>query len=37
MAVACAYCFTMLDEGLKDLGADVPVKDVAEPVAEGLT
>jgi Fe-S oxidoreductase len=34
VAVACAYCLTMLDDGLKDLSADVPVKDVAELVAE---
>ena len=34
VAVACAYCLTMLDDGLKDLGADVPVKDVAEVLAE---
>ena len=34
VAVACAYCLTMLDDGLKDLNADVPVKDVAELLAE---
>jgi Fe-S oxidoreductase len=33
VAVACAYCLTMLDDGLKDLGADVPVKDLAEVLA----
>ncbi len=37
VAVACAYCLTMLDDGLKDLNADVPVKDVAELIAEGVT
>lgn len=37
VAVACAYCLTMLDDGLKDLNADVPVKDVAELLADGLT
>ncbi len=37
VAVACAYCLTMLDDGLKDLNADIPVKDVAELLAEGLT
>ncbi len=37
VAVACAYCLTMLDDGLKDLGADVPVKDVAELLAENLS
>jgi Fe-S oxidoreductase len=36
VAVACAYCLTMLDDGLKDLDAGVPVKDVAEVVAERL-
>ncbi len=36
VAVACAYCLTMLDDGLKDLGADVPVKDVAELLAEQI-
>ncbi len=32
VAVACAYCLTMLDDGVKDLGAGdkVVVKDVAE-------
>jgi len=37
VAVACAYCLTMLDDGLKDLGAGVPVKDVAEVLAESVT
>ena len=37
VAVACAYCLTMLDDGLKDLNADVPVKDVAELLAENVT
>jgi Fe-S oxidoreductase len=36
VAVACAYCLTMLDDGLKDLGADVPVKDVAEVLADNV-
>jgi len=36
VAVACAYCLTMLDDGLKDLGAEVPVKDVAEVVADSV-
>jgi Fe-S oxidoreductase len=34
VAVACPYCLTMLDDGLKDLNADLPVKDVAELLAE---
>jgi Fe-S oxidoreductase len=37
VAVACAYCLTMLDDGLKDLGADVTVKDVAELLAERVS
>ncbi len=37
VAVACAYCLTMLDDGLKDLNASVPVKDVAEVLAENIT
>lgn len=36
VAVACAYCLTMLDDGLKDLGAGVPVKDVAEVLADNV-
>ena len=39
VAVACAYCLTMLDDGVKDLGAGdrVVVKDVAELLAARLT
>lgn len=35
VAVACAYCLTMLDDGIKDLGAGekVAVKDIAELLA----
>ena len=37
ICVACPYCMTMFEDGLKDSGAaDVRVKDVAEIVAEGL-
>jgi Fe-S oxidoreductase len=37
ICVACPYCMTMFEDGLKDTGAaDVRVKDVAEIVAEGL-
>ncbi len=36
VAVACGYCLTMLDDGLKDINAGIPVKDVAELLAEGL-
>jgi len=35
VCVACPYCLTMLDDGLKDLQADkVQVKDIAEVLAE---
>lgn len=35
VCVACPYCLTMLDDGLKDLQADkVQVKDLAEVLAE---
>jgi len=37
ICVACPYCMTMFEDGLKDEGAGgVRVKDVAEIVAEGL-
>jgi Fe-S oxidoreductase len=37
ICVACPYCMTMMEDGLKDKGAGhVRVKDVAEVVAEGL-
>lgn len=36
VAVACAYCLTMLDDAVKDLGANVAVKDVAELLAAHL-
>ncbi|HJV64751.1 MAG TPA: heterodisulfide reductase-related iron-sulfur binding cluster [Geomonas sp.] len=37
ICVACPYCMTMMEDGLKDKGAgQVRVKDVAEVVAEGL-
>ncbi|MGD8717686.1 MAG: (Fe-S)-binding protein [Candidatus Zixiibacteriota bacterium] len=36
VAVACAYCLTMLDDGVKDLNAGVPVQDVAELLAKRL-
>ncbi|PLX83650.1 MAG: electron transfer flavoprotein [Desulfuromonas sp.] len=37
VCVACPYCMTMLEDGLKDEGAEnVRVKDVAEVVAEAL-
>jgi Fe-S oxidoreductase len=37
ICVACPYCMTMFEDGLKDIGtANVRVRDVAEIVAEGL-
>ena len=37
VCVACPYCMTMLEDGLKDRGAGhVRVRDVVEVVAEGL-
>lgn len=37
VCVACPYCMTMFEGGLKDKNADkVAVKDIAEVVAEGL-
>lgn len=37
ICVACPYCMTMMEDGLKDRGAgQVRVRDVAEVVAEGL-
>jgi Fe-S oxidoreductase len=37
VCVACPYCLTMFEDGLKDKGVDnIRVMDVAEVVAEGL-
>lgn len=37
ICVACPYCLTMFEDGLKDKGAGtVQVRDIAEVVAEGL-
>jgi Fe-S oxidoreductase len=37
VCVACPYCMTMFEDGLKDEGVeDVRVRDLAEVVAEGL-
>lgn len=37
VCVACPYCMTMFEDGLKDRGrGEVRVRDVAEVVAEGL-
>jgi Fe-S oxidoreductase len=38
IAVACPFCFVMLDDGVKELGReDVPVRDIAMILADGLT
>ena len=37
IAVACPFCFVMLDDGVKELGRDdVPVRDIAMILVEGL-
>ena len=36
VVVNCPFCMTMLDDGLKQRGSDVPAIDLAELVAEGL-
>lgn len=36
LAVACPFCMTMISDGAKSLGADVPVYDIAEVVAQRI-
>ena len=36
IAVACPFCMTMISDGVKALGSDVPVLDIAEVVASRL-
>jgi Fe-S oxidoreductase/nitrate reductase gamma subunit len=36
LAVACPFCMTMISDGAKSLGSDVPVYDIAEVVAGRL-
>jgi Fe-S oxidoreductase/nitrate reductase gamma subunit len=36
LAVACPFCMTMISDGAKSLGSDVPVYDIAEVVATQL-
>jgi Fe-S oxidoreductase len=38
IAVACPFCFVMLDDGVKELGRpDVPVRDLAMILADGVS
>jgi len=37
IAVACPFCMTMITDGVKAKGSEVPVVDIAEAVAERLT
>jgi Fe-S oxidoreductase len=37
LAVACPFCMTMISDGAKAVGSDVPVYDIAEVVAGQLT
>ena len=37
LAVACPFCMTMISDGAKALGSEVPVYDIAEVVARQLT
>ncbi len=36
IAVACPFCMTMMADGVKAQGAEVPVRDIAEVVADRL-
>lgn len=37
IAIACPFCFVMLDDGVKELNrSDVPVRDIAMILADGL-
>jgi Fe-S oxidoreductase/nitrate reductase gamma subunit len=36
IAIACPFCFVMLDDGVKELGSDIPVRDIAMILADGL-
>ena len=37
LAVACPFCMTMISDGTKAVGSDVPVYDIAEVVAGQLS
>ncbi len=34
VAVACPFCFIMMDDAVKELGQEIPVKDVSQILAE---
>ena len=34
IATACPFCYIMIDDGVKELGQDVPVRDIAQILAE---
>ncbi|MFO7299491.1 MAG: (Fe-S)-binding protein [Actinomycetes bacterium] len=36
IAIACPFCFVMLDDGVKELGQEIPVRDIAMILADGL-
>jgi Fe-S oxidoreductase/nitrate reductase gamma subunit len=36
LAVACPFCMTMMSDGARALGSEVPVQDIAEVVADRL-
>jgi Fe-S oxidoreductase len=36
IATGCPFCFVMLDDGVKELGADVQVKDLATLLEEQM-
>ncbi len=36
IAIACPFCYVMLDDGIKELGQAVPVRDIAMILADGL-
>ncbi|GBD85945.1 succinate dehydrogenase/fumarate reductase iron-sulfur subunit [bacterium BMS3Abin02] len=36
VAVACPFCFIMMDDGVKELGKEIPVKDIAQILSERI-
>jgi len=37
LAVACPFCLTMISDGVRTLGSEAPVQDIAEIVASRLS